>query len=238
MTIEEVDALTGPLIGNPRSATFRLADIVGLDVTGERGGQPARAAGDRRGEARLRPARGGAAAACRRATGREDRRGLLPPPEGRHHRGVRPERLRVPPAPEGEVPAPGRRWRSCPWRSDCRALVSHDSREGRFLWAAARGDAGLRRAARPRPRRRPHRDRPRRQVGLQPPSWVRSRLGTRWACARPSSAWSARGCPCPELAQQPAALRQDALLRDRGHGRHNGVCVAGRRASRPVPTRP
>jgi 3-hydroxyacyl-CoA dehydrogenase len=32
MTIEEVDALTGPLIGNPRSATFRLADIVGLDV--------------------------------------------------------------------------------------------------------------------------------------------------------------------------------------------------------------
>ncbi|MDW8107071.1 MAG: 3-hydroxyacyl-CoA dehydrogenase/enoyl-CoA hydratase family protein [Armatimonadota bacterium] len=33
MTIEEVDALTGPLIGNPRSATFRLADIVGLDVT-------------------------------------------------------------------------------------------------------------------------------------------------------------------------------------------------------------
>lgn len=32
MTIEEVDTLTGPLIGNPRSATFRLADIVGLDV--------------------------------------------------------------------------------------------------------------------------------------------------------------------------------------------------------------
>ena len=32
MTIEEVDALTGLLIGNPRSATFRLADIVGLDV--------------------------------------------------------------------------------------------------------------------------------------------------------------------------------------------------------------
>ncbi|NUL81454.1 MAG: enoyl-CoA hydratase/isomerase family protein [Armatimonadetes bacterium] len=32
MTVEEVDALTGPLIGRPRSATFRLADIVGLDV--------------------------------------------------------------------------------------------------------------------------------------------------------------------------------------------------------------
>ncbi|MCS6952605.1 MAG: 3-hydroxyacyl-CoA dehydrogenase/enoyl-CoA hydratase family protein [Bryobacteraceae bacterium] len=31
-TIEEVDALTGPLIGLPSSASFRLLDIVGLDV--------------------------------------------------------------------------------------------------------------------------------------------------------------------------------------------------------------
>ena len=31
-SIEEVDALTGSLIGNPKSGTFRLGDIVGLDV--------------------------------------------------------------------------------------------------------------------------------------------------------------------------------------------------------------
>jgi 3-hydroxyacyl-CoA dehydrogenase len=31
-TIEEVDALTGPAIGMPKSATFRTLDIVGLDV--------------------------------------------------------------------------------------------------------------------------------------------------------------------------------------------------------------
>jgi len=31
-TVEEVDALTGPLIGLPKSATFRLLDIIGLDV--------------------------------------------------------------------------------------------------------------------------------------------------------------------------------------------------------------
>lgn len=31
-SIAEVDALTGPLIGNPKTATFRLADLVGLDV--------------------------------------------------------------------------------------------------------------------------------------------------------------------------------------------------------------
>lgn len=31
-TIEEIDLLTGPLTGRPKSATFRTADIVGLDV--------------------------------------------------------------------------------------------------------------------------------------------------------------------------------------------------------------
>ena len=33
-SIEEVDALTGPLIGIPNSASFRLLDLVGLDVWG------------------------------------------------------------------------------------------------------------------------------------------------------------------------------------------------------------
>ncbi|MEO0741160.1 MAG: 3-hydroxyacyl-CoA dehydrogenase NAD-binding domain-containing protein [Bacteroidota bacterium] len=33
-TIEEIDQLTGTLIGHPRSATFRTADVVGLDVLG------------------------------------------------------------------------------------------------------------------------------------------------------------------------------------------------------------
>jgi 3-hydroxyacyl-CoA dehydrogenase len=32
LTIEEVDALTGPILGWPRTGTFRLADMVGLDV--------------------------------------------------------------------------------------------------------------------------------------------------------------------------------------------------------------
>jgi 3-hydroxyacyl-CoA dehydrogenase len=31
-TIEEVDTLTGPLIGMPKSASFRLIDVIGLDV--------------------------------------------------------------------------------------------------------------------------------------------------------------------------------------------------------------
>ena len=32
MTIDEVEALTGPLIGRPKSATFRTADVVGIDT--------------------------------------------------------------------------------------------------------------------------------------------------------------------------------------------------------------
>ncbi len=32
LSVEEVDALTGPAIGRPRSATFRTADIAGVDV--------------------------------------------------------------------------------------------------------------------------------------------------------------------------------------------------------------
>ena len=32
LTVEEVDALTGPISGKPKSATFRTADVVGLDT--------------------------------------------------------------------------------------------------------------------------------------------------------------------------------------------------------------
>jgi 3-hydroxyacyl-CoA dehydrogenase len=35
LTIEEVDALTGPAVGWPRSATFRTLDMVGLDILGQ-----------------------------------------------------------------------------------------------------------------------------------------------------------------------------------------------------------
>ncbi len=32
LTVEEVDKLTGPVLGNPKSATFRTSDVVGLDT--------------------------------------------------------------------------------------------------------------------------------------------------------------------------------------------------------------
>ena len=37
LSIDEVDALTGPAIGRPKSATFRLGDIVGVDLMAQMG---------------------------------------------------------------------------------------------------------------------------------------------------------------------------------------------------------
>ena len=58
LTIEEVDALTGPLIGLPKSASYRLLDIVGLDVWAHRDQQSVRHGG--------RTIRGASASCCRR----------------------------------------------------------------------------------------------------------------------------------------------------------------------------
>ena len=35
LTVEQVDVLTGPLLGHPKSGTFRLSDICGLDITAD-----------------------------------------------------------------------------------------------------------------------------------------------------------------------------------------------------------
>merc|ERR1711981_923126 len=32
LTVEEVDKMTGPVMGRPKSATFRTCDVVGLDT--------------------------------------------------------------------------------------------------------------------------------------------------------------------------------------------------------------
>src|SRR5690606_35118286 len=32
LTVDEIDALTGTLLGRPKSATFRTADVIGLDT--------------------------------------------------------------------------------------------------------------------------------------------------------------------------------------------------------------
>ena len=32
LTVDEVDALTGPAMGRPKTATFRMLDLIGLDT--------------------------------------------------------------------------------------------------------------------------------------------------------------------------------------------------------------
>lgn len=46
LVIDEVDALTGPLIGRPRSATFRTCDFTGIDVLEHVAGELAAATAD------------------------------------------------------------------------------------------------------------------------------------------------------------------------------------------------
>jgi 3-hydroxyacyl-CoA dehydrogenase len=53
LTIEEVDALTGPAVGWPRSATFRTIDLVGLDILGHVVGNMTSNVHDERGDLRL-----------------------------------------------------------------------------------------------------------------------------------------------------------------------------------------
>ncbi len=55
LTVEEVDALTGTAIGLPRTGTFRLADMVGLDILAHVARNFARARQDAGGQATLPP---------------------------------------------------------------------------------------------------------------------------------------------------------------------------------------
>lgn len=55
LSIEEIDALTGPVIGWPRTGTFRLADMVGIDVIYNVARNFAAAGGDERSDLALPP---------------------------------------------------------------------------------------------------------------------------------------------------------------------------------------
>jgi 3-hydroxyacyl-CoA dehydrogenase len=53
LTVEEIDMLTGPAVGWPKTGTFRLADLVGLDVLASVARNFSRAATDERSDVKL-----------------------------------------------------------------------------------------------------------------------------------------------------------------------------------------
>jgi 3-hydroxyacyl-CoA dehydrogenase len=53
LSIEEIDVLTGPVLGWPKTGTFRLADMVGLDVLGSVARNFSNSAADERAEVKL-----------------------------------------------------------------------------------------------------------------------------------------------------------------------------------------
>ena len=136
LTIEEVDALTGPALGCPRTGTFRLADMVGIDILAHvaanfpqgvtPGGFSDDAAGDR--EARL--------------AGRQIRPGLLQEDARRRWQRTAAwcsisRRLNIAPRPKPRCPR--WRWRRTPPRVQERLklLLANDPKKdkaARFLW--------------------------------------------------------------------------------------------------------
>ena len=116
-TIEEIDAITGPALGRPKSATFRTMDIAGIDVLAHVAAQP------RRTPRRSGDAQGVRAAAARRPDDRartgsaKSRAGLL------QTREERPDGIRNPDARsrDADLPAAASR-RACP-RSTRRAAI-------------------------------------------------------------------------------------------------------------------
>jgi 3-hydroxyacyl-CoA dehydrogenase len=133
MTIEEVDALTGPLIGNPRSATFRLADIVGLDVmTSVAGNLHERLATDAEKRVFALPEVAQRLIADGRLgekTGagfyRRQKDGTIEALDLNAYEYRPRQKAKFPHLDALE---------KLPLEERLRALVSHDSREGRFLW--------------------------------------------------------------------------------------------------------
>ena len=87
LTIEEVDALTGTAIGWPRTGTFRLADLVGLDVLAHVAANFPRshAGSEQMAHAAVRPDHARAALA-----GRQNQTGLLQEGEGQRGQGSPP----------------------------------------------------------------------------------------------------------------------------------------------------
>ena len=193
LTIEDIDAITGPALGRPKSATFRTMDIAGLDVLGHVARNlltqlPAdeatalRAAADRPDAHRTGMGR------------REERAGLLQTREDgrRARRFSRSIRRRSPTAPgsRSRLPALDAARAIEDVAERTKTLFLGTGQRRRLPARHARLPAALRRARRARDRPLDRRCRSGDAMGLWLGSWARSRSGMRSASAK---CWPQRG---------------------------------------------
>ena len=245
-TIEEIDAMTGPAIGRPKSATFRTLDITGLDVL-IHVARNLESRVWRRPGASLRSPAAGAGDRRARLDRREGRTGLLSPREGTR-RPVRDPDPRpgdddVSPAAEGALRLDRRGARDRGRRRPRARAVPRRRPGRRFPAPHARRHAALHGVGRARHRAQPRRRRSRDALGLRlgaravrdrgrdRPAHAGRRLsGVVPACTNGCRRWSPIGSP-------PAPIRSAMA----GACRPRPACCSsatpgrGRRWSRATP---
>ena len=134
-TIEEVDALTGPLIGLPKSASFRLLDIVGLDVWAHVSANLYELVPQDPWRERFRPADFHVADDRTRMARGKDRAGLLQARrQGEGDSRHRLEDVRVSPGQKPKFPSVEAAKVIEDLAERLRALVASNDRAGKFLW--------------------------------------------------------------------------------------------------------
>ena len=238
LTIEEVDALTGPAIGRAKSATFRTADIAGVDVCVQGRREPLRRwcphdpQRERLPGARLHEEHGRARAgwARRRAPASTSK-------DGKEIRTLDWKTLEYRDAAEAEVRLAGRRPRTSP--TSAARIAPADgrarTRPAQFLWRVLSATSPLR-------RRRWCRRSPTTSCSIDRamewgygwgmgPFRTAGRAGRRSAVAERVAGRRAR--QCPPLVEQLLASGRKTLLRERGRPRH-GVRPPGRACRCPT----
>jgi 3-hydroxyacyl-CoA dehydrogenase len=183
-SVEEVDTLSGPLIGNPKTATFRLADLVGLDVLAHVTSNLYKAIPDDESRESFRLPEVLRRLVEAKALGNKSGAGFYKRVKGAsgsefHPLNVQTGEYEPPKKPRFELVGQVRKIEKLDER--LRAIFAHGAgdRAGDFiinttLPILARSPIASKTSTT-------------RCAGASTPSWVRSRPGTRWACVQPPS---------------------------------------------------
>ncbi len=137
LTVEETDALTGPAMGRPASGTFRLCDLVGIDIVAQIGANLAAMLPDPEDAARFRPPALLTGLIARGWCGEKTGRGFYQkskPPAGRELHALDLATLAHRPALPAAFPSLAALAKTPDPAERLRALVADPGAPGRFAW--------------------------------------------------------------------------------------------------------